>query len=85
MACKTIAVGYSGRGGNEYWQNGFAVEHGDIIGFVQTARRVLEEYRNSSSTLEELTTKAAVFIAENYSEERERELIVGAWQKILQT
>jgi len=69
--------------GREYWHNGLAIASGDIIGFVKTARRVLEEYANSSSAFEEMTTKAAAFVAENYSPERERESIVSAWGKIL--
>ena len=45
---------------------------------------VLEEYAKNSNAFEEKTTKAAEFIAENYSVERERESIVSAWEKILQ-
>ena len=51
---------------------------------VKAARRVLEQYEKNSNAFEEKTTKAAEFIAENYSVERERESIVSAWEKILQ-
>jgi hypothetical protein len=60
------------------------VDSGDILGFVKTARRVLEEYAKNSTTFAEMATKAAAFVAENYSEERERESILSTWRKILE-
>ena len=85
LACGCIVIGYHGNGGREFLLSEFSypIEVGDIVGFVKTAQKVLKQYAGDPSTFAAMTQKGAAFIAENYSEERERETIVDAWEKIL--
>jgi glycosyltransferase involved in cell wall biosynthesis len=78
LACGCEVIGYHGEGGKEFLLPEFSypIQVGDIIGFAQTAERVLWDYKG-------VNEKGAAFVRENYSQERERETIVGAWENIL--
>jgi hypothetical protein len=85
LLCKTILTGYTGRGGDEFMKADFCnpVSFGDILGYVQTLERILKEYAKNPSAFLGMTEKGATFIAENYSEGRERESIVSCWKRIV--
>ena len=61
----------------------FPVGFGDVVGYVQTVERILKEYTKNPDAFAGMTEKGAAFIAENYSEERERESIIECWRRIL--
>jgi hypothetical protein len=44
--------------------------------------RILKEYAKDPSAFAGMTERGAAFIAENYSEEKERESIKNCWQGI---
>jgi len=87
LACGCVVVGYHGGGGREFLLPEFSypIAVGDIVGFVKTAQRVLRKHAMSPNGFVEATEKAVAFIRESYSQERERESIVDAWEKILAT
>jgi len=46
--------------------------------------RVLKEYVQDRSELLRMTGRAMDFVGNEYSEDRERESIIGCWKKILE-
>jgi glycosyltransferase involved in cell wall biosynthesis len=84
MKCGCVVAGYTGRGGDEFMRPEFCfpIAFVDIVGYAQTAERILKKYAADAGGFAEMTEKAAGFIAENYSQERERESIIDCWKKI---
>ena len=84
MSCGCIVVGYHGMGGREYFKPEFSysVPIGDVITFARTVEEVMEKYRASPEQLMERAEKAASYIRDNYSLEREEQDIVGFWSNI---
>jgi hypothetical protein len=86
LACGCIVVGYHGGGGKEFLlpEFSFPIAVGDILDFVKTAESVFKEYAKDREMFATMTEKAAGFMRENYSEDRERESIVTCWRAILE-
>jgi len=86
MSCGCVTIGYHGRGGREFFtpDHGFPIEAGDILGFATTVERVLADLRHNPEPLLQITKRAAAFIRETYSPERERQDILDAWRQILE-
>jgi glycosyltransferase involved in cell wall biosynthesis len=86
MACGCIAIGYHGQGGREFFQPDFAfpIEQGDVIGFARTVEEVVRGVQATPELFAEKGRRAAQFIQENYSLEREENSIVDCWREILQ-
>jgi len=61
----------------------YPVKFGDILGYGEVVESILKRYEKDSTAFAAMTEKGAAFIAENYSEERERESIVSCWNRIL--
>ena len=84
MASQTIAIGYDGRGGAEFWQgHGIRIEMGDILGYAQAMEKLLEEYSTNPTRLNAMAQDASRFIRDTYSPEAERHSIVECWNGIL--
>jgi hypothetical protein len=85
MACGCVTLGYHGRGGREFFtpEHGFPIEAGDILGFTAAAEGVLNDLRRDPTPLLEKAKRAAAFIRETYSPEREQHDIVQVWREIL--
>lgn len=85
MACGCAVIGYHGNGGREFFlpEHSFPVTMGDIQEFVATVERVIVMHRDQPETLKQLTERAAAFIAENYSPQREEQELVSCWRAIL--
>jgi glycosyltransferase involved in cell wall biosynthesis len=81
MACGCIVIGYDGFGGREYFTPdlAFPVPPRDVIMFAQTVERVIELRASQSDLLAAQAARAARFIAETYSPEREERDVVGFW------
>ena len=84
MACGCIVVGYHGVGGREFFkpEHCFPVEADDIITYVQTIERVLDRIRAGDAEIAGIGERAARFIAQEYSLERERADVINAWKSI---
>ncbi len=85
LLCRCIVAGYTGQGGDEFMKPEvcYPVKFGDILGYAEVVEPILKEYEKDPTAFAEMTQKGAAFIAENYSEEQERETIVSAWNRIL--
>jgi glycosyltransferase involved in cell wall biosynthesis len=83
MACGCIVVGFHGMGGREFFlpEHSYPVPQGDLMAFVLTAERVLGIARRSPERLLGQGRRAAAFIRERYSLEREQEDIVHFWTR----
>jgi len=86
LQCRCIVCGYTGFAGEEFMSPEwcFPIPMHNILEFAQTAERILRDYENSPHIFAPMTEKAAAFVKENYSRDRERETITSAWAKILQ-
>jgi glycosyltransferase involved in cell wall biosynthesis len=85
MSCGCIVIGYHGMGGREYFNPNycFPVEMGDILEFAKQVRKVLEMINQRPETIQRMARKAAAFINECYSEERERNDVIECWTEIM--
>jgi glycosyltransferase involved in cell wall biosynthesis len=85
LACGCITVGYDGLGGREYLNSeyGFPVVQSDVQSFAKTLERVVRGLREQPAPLLEKARRAATFVYENYSPQREEQDIVGVWELLL--
>ncbi len=85
MSCGCVVVGYSGRGGGEYFKKDFSfpVETGDIIGFAKKVEELINLYTKNPEALIEMGKKASDFMKSHYSREIEERNLINLWNKIL--
>jgi len=85
MRSGCVAIGYDGRGGRELMDDAFSypVAYGDVLGFAAQVEAVMREYEMNPERLQQIGRQAAVFIARNYNQDREKESIVNCWLEIL--
>lgn len=85
MSCGCVVVGYSGRGGGEYFKKDFSfpIETGDIVGFAKKVEELINLYTKNPKTVIEMGKKASDFIKSNYSREIEERNLINLWNKIL--
>jgi hypothetical protein len=86
MACGAIVVGYDGFGGREYITPdlAFPVPAGDLVQFAETLEHVLALHREQPADLEGKALRAAAFVAEQYSPEREEHELLTVWREMLE-
>lgn len=84
MACGCVVVGYSGNGGDEFFNNDicFKIDEGDLIGFVETIESVVKEYSTNQSLLDQLRERASKYILATYSKEHTETSLLNVWSKI---
>jgi glycosyltransferase involved in cell wall biosynthesis len=85
MSCGCVVVGYHGWGGREYLLPEFScpVEVGDVVNFAKAAERVLCDAAADPARFEEMGRRAAAFVHERYSLEREERDILAFWKPTL--
>jgi len=85
MLCHCIVAGYTGHGGDEFMKPDFCfpVKFGETRQYIETVEQILKQYDQNPTAFAAMTHQAASFIAENYSEARERESILSCWNRIL--
>jgi glycosyltransferase involved in cell wall biosynthesis len=81
MACGCIAIGYDGFGGREFFtpELAFPVPPRDVIAYAQTVERVIDLHASQPDVLAAQAARAARFVAETYSPEREERDVAGFW------
>jgi glycosyltransferase involved in cell wall biosynthesis len=86
MACGCIVIGYSGNGGDEFFDPSycFPIQEGDLCGFVNAIEATLLQYRQESESLNRMRILASQVIRERYSRERSKHSIVSAFQTLLE-
>ncbi|MBI4335206.1 MAG: hypothetical protein HY589_00960 [Candidatus Omnitrophica bacterium] len=84
MACGCIVIGYTGRGGKEYFKPGFSlpVEDRDIIGMAKAVEKVIRRYKQNKNFFLEKGLRASKHILHEYSIDRQEHAVIGSWEKI---
>lgn len=85
MACGAYVVGFDGFGGREFFRSEFCspVAAGDVMSFARTLEEVLRRQGREPGWCERRGAAAARFIAAEYSPERERADVVGAYSSFM--
>lgn len=86
MACGCVVVGYSGKGGEEFFKDEFSypVEDRNVLEFAIILEKVLKEFEKDSSTFLAKGKAASDFILKEYAMEVEQNDIVTVWKTILE-
>ncbi|MBK0329362.1 glycosyltransferase [Rhodobacteraceae bacterium F11138] len=81
MAAECIVIGYTGVGGNEYFtpETGFPVQSNDVMKFVQTVEKVIQEYQDTPKRLDNLRRSASAQIRRKYRPEIWQKAVLEAW------
>ncbi len=85
MASGCIVIGYSGNGGDEYFNPEFCypIQQGDLVTFVNTIENVLDMSLNQPEKLGQMREQACKFISQHYSRQGSKQSIVAAFRKLL--
>jgi hypothetical protein len=85
MACGAIVIGYTGRGGDEYFKNEFsyAIEDRDIIGFANKIETVINGFDINKELYLKKGILASQFILGEYSLKNEEDDVVRIWTDII--
>lgn len=85
MACGCLVVGYSGKGGKEFFKEDFCypIEDRDVISFAEKFEEVILSYNKNPKPFIEMGKKASEFILSEYSMEMEEKTIVECWNNII--
>jgi glycosyltransferase involved in cell wall biosynthesis len=85
MACGCIVIGYTGRGGSEFFKDDFcySIEDRDVVSFAKTLEKVILEYEKDNQLFIEKGKRASEFILSEYSMEMEEKTVVDCWNSIL--
>ena len=85
MACGCLVVGYSGKGGREFFKDDFCypIEDRDVVSFAKKLEEVILNYNINANPFIDMGKKASEFILSEYSMEMEEKTIVKTWNSIL--
>jgi glycosyltransferase involved in cell wall biosynthesis len=85
MACGCVVIGYTGKGGKEFFKEDFCypIEDRDVLSYVRTLDNVMKEFEVDNKPFIEKGKKASEFILSEYSMEIESRSIVQCWNNIL--
>ena len=85
MACGCIVIGYTGKGGDEYFKEEFSyrVDDRDVIGFVKKIENVIKQYDLNKNLMLDKSKKASEFILNEYSLINEENDAIQIWKEIV--
>ena len=85
MACGCIVIGYSGNGGDEFFdeKHCFPIKDGDILSFARTIENIIEQYSQNENSYNKITNDASNYILEKYSKEKTETEFITAWKEIM--
>ena len=83
MAAGCIVIGYTGVGGEEYFNagRGISVPDADISAFAKSLISVVTEYDTDPARLDELRYHSASYICGRYNLELMSDSLISTWQK----
>ncbi len=86
MACGCIVIGYSGNGGDEFFDPSycFPIREGDLCGFVNAIEETLRQYRQEPESLNRMRMLASQVIHKRYSREQSKHSILTAFQNLIE-
>lgn len=84
MACGCIVIGYSGNGGDEYFQSDLCCEikEGDILNYAKIVEKVIDEYLTNPESLDRLRKRASDYIINAYSAESTKNALLNIFREI---
>ncbi|MDQ1902849.1 glycosyltransferase [Paracoccus sp. WLY502] len=84
MASGCIVVGYSGVGGEEFFQPefGLPIPDSDVVRFVATVEAAADEYSQNPTRLDYMRKSASQYIHAQYSLDSMREKLLTLWKDI---
>lgn len=84
MAAGCIVIGYTGVGGEEYFElgGGFAIPDGDMSAFAEVLTCTLRQYETDPKSLDERRIQGSKNICEKYSFNNMRSSVISIWQKL---
>ncbi|MFC1775868.1 glycosyltransferase [Pseudomonadota bacterium] len=87
MACGCMVIGYSGNGGDEFFDSEYCypIREGDIEGFVRAVEEVLKINHSDPERCERKRALASQVIRKRYSKEVSRQTIVAAFRQLSDT
>jgi len=85
MACGCILIGYSGNGGEEFFDEEIAykIAEGDLINYVETVEQLIGEYVTTPERLDNMRSVASERIISTYSKEKTEGHLMEVWSKIM--
>jgi glycosyltransferase involved in cell wall biosynthesis len=84
MACGCIVIGYTGRGGKEYFKDDltYEISDRDIIGFTSKIEEIANSFNLNESAFIKKGEKASEYILNEYNLENEKNDIISIWNDI---
>tara|TARA_R110002049_G_scaffold25354_8_gene89195 strand:+ start:9411 stop:10487 length:1077 start_codon:yes stop_codon:yes gene_type:complete len=85
MACGCVVLGYSGKGGNEFFKKEFSykIEDGNVQEFSRTLEQVLLKFETEKSKILNKGLLASKFVLNEYSLKNEVSDTIKVWNEIL--
>jgi glycosyltransferase involved in cell wall biosynthesis len=86
MACGCIVVGYSGKGGEEYFKDEFSYTIADrnVQEYAKKLEKILLSYEHDTTPFLEQSKKASEYILKEYAIEVEQNDIATVWKNIIE-
>jgi len=86
MACGCYVIGYTGNGGEEYFNDDFssAIADGNIVAFAKEIERIMDIYNNTPDKIIMKGRLASEYVLNTYNTDHETEDITTAWNQILE-
>ncbi|EKE45244.1 glycosyl transferase, group 1 family protein [Oceaniovalibus guishaninsula JLT2003] len=84
MLAGCIVVGYTGVGGNEYFDEttGIVIEDGDVVSFARAVAAVVKEYRVDPTRLDRMRRAASRSLAQRYDRDASHRQLLDIWHKL---
>lgn len=84
MSAGCVVIGYTGVGGEEYFDatTGFPIPDSDIIAFIDTAREVARLHATDPARLDRLRRAAAARIVSEYALDKAEAALEAAWSTL---
>ena len=85
MSCGCIVIGYTGNGGNEYFEKPFAytIEDRNIHNYVLQVEDVIFKIDKGEINLEEIANKISNYCNITYNKNNEKTDTLNIWKKIV--
>ena len=86
MACGCIVIGYTGNGGEEFFNPEYCypIAEGDLLSYAKTVERFVNQYNTAPDTLQVMGRKASAAILDQYSPLHTKRYCVEAFSALLE-
>jgi len=86
MACGCIVVGYSGNGGDEFFDHtsAYKIPDGDLVEYALKVESLIQEYISDPEKLDAERRRASEQILTEFGQARTEKALMNAWKDIMQ-